>query len=99
MFRSAHLQRAPTTPRGLVEEPDHAHNWIIHNGAEMGVPGAVTAAALLLAPLAGPLGVVFVGRGAEQMFGLAQISDLMLMFILLGAGHNAYSLARRGNPL
>lgn len=99
MFRYAHLQRAPATPTGLVEEPDHAHNWVIHNGAEMGVPGAVAAAALLLAPLAGPFGVIFVGRGAEQMFGLARISDLMLMFILLGASHNAYSLARRGDPL
>lgn len=99
MFRYAHLQRAPTTLTGLVEEPDHAHNWVIHNGAEMGVPGAVAAAALLLAPLAGPLGVIFVGRVAEQMFGLARISDLMLMFILLGASHNAYSLARRDDPL
>ena len=99
MFRYAHLQRAPATPTGLVEEPDHAHNWIIHNGAEMGVPGAVAAAAVLVAPLGGPLGIIFAGRGVEQMFGLARISDLMLMFILLGAAHNAYSLTRDGDPL
>jgi len=99
MFRYAYLQQAPATPTGLVEEPDHAHNWIIHSGGEMGIPGALAAAALLAAPLVGPLGVIFAGRGAEQMFGLARVSDLMLMFILLGASHNAYSLTRRGDPL
>ena len=89
MFRYAHLERAPGGPTGLVEEPDHAHNWITHHSAEMGLPGGLAAAALLLAPLASPLAPVFAARATEQMFGVARVSDLMLMFILLGEAHNA----------
>jgi O-antigen ligase len=90
MFRYHYLQVSPAGPTGIPEEPDHAHNWIIHNTAEMGIGGGLLTAGLAGASVAvsGPLGVVFAGRLAEQMLGVGRVSDMMLFWILLGVAYN-----------
>lgn len=89
MFRYRYLQISPPGQRGVPEEPDHAHNWLAHSAAEMGIGGGIVAAGLYgaSAAVSGPLAAVFVGRLAEQMVGVARISDLMLFWMLLGVAY------------
>ncbi len=94
MFRYFYLQVSPASIQGIPEEPDHAHNWIIHNMVEMGIPGGITSGAALIGPVffVNPfLGAIFLGHAGEQMFGVGRISDLMIFYILIGVAYNAYS--------
>ncbi len=94
MFRYFYLQVSPASIQGVPEEPDHAHNWIVHNAVEMGIPGAVISGAALIGPafFVNPfLGAIFWGHAGEQMFGVGRISDLMIFYILIGVAYNAYS--------
>ncbi len=94
MFRYFYLQVSPASIQGVPEEPDHAHNWLIHNAVEMGIPGAITSGAALIGPVffINPfLGAIFLGHAGEQMFGVGRISDLMIFYILIGVAYNAYS--------
>ncbi len=97
MFRYFYLLKSPANEQGIPEEPDHAHNWIVHNTVETGVPGGLISGAILIGPVffVNPiLGAIFIGHGAEQMFGVGRISDLTIFFILLGVAYNAYTRDR-----
>lgn len=91
MFRYAYLRISPPGPEGIPEEPDHAHNFVIHQAVETGVIGGALALLLLLVPAlirSLPLAGIFLAHFAEQMLGVGRISDLMLFFVLLGVAHH-----------
>jgi len=87
MFRYFHLQYGPTTIQGIPEEPDHAHNWILHYTVETGIIGGIASGLLIGVPIlyANPMYTpLLVSRLVDQSLGVSRISDIMLFFILLG---------------
>lgn len=91
-FRPFYLSISPASEIGLPEEPDHAHSWYFHHLAELGYFGALLSFLVIIVPalLAPELLPLFASRGAEQLFGVARVSDIMLFYILVGAAHAYY---------
>jgi O-antigen ligase len=106
LFRYTYLLESPPEgPELYPLEPDHAHNFFIHQTVEQGFLGlfsflGVFAAVVLfgcyqflrlrrslttahLVILAGLLAVV-IGRFLEMMVGIARVSDLTILWALLG---------------
>lgn len=89
-FRYYYLRISPPSEIGLPEEPDHAHSWYFHHLAETGYVGAVLATAITSVPVivSPSLAAVFLGRSAEQIVGVGRISDISLLYILLGVAYH-----------
>jgi tetratricopeptide (TPR) repeat protein len=106
LFRYTYLLKSPPDgPERYPLEPDHAHNYFIHQTVEQGFLGLISSlgvfAAVLvvgahqavrirrslttahLVILAGLLAVV-IGRFLEMMVGIARVSDLTILWTLLG---------------
>jgi tetratricopeptide (TPR) repeat protein/O-antigen ligase len=106
LFRTTYLLESPPRYAFLPSEPDHAHNFFLHQGVELGFLGLMTSAGVLVSLLAvggvllfrgrrgysdshklvliGLMAAMF-GRLAEQMVGVARVSDLVLSWVLLAA--------------
>ena len=106
LFRYTYLLESPPEGPNLFPlEPDHAHNYFIHQTVEQGFLGALSSmgifAAVFLAsayqllrfhkemePLHKLLLItlmsVLAGRALEMMVGIARISDLTVLWVLLG---------------
>lgn len=89
-FRYFHLAISPATETGLPEEPNHAHSWYFHHLAETGYVGAALATAVTSIPVvvAPTLAPIFLGRSTEQLLSVGRISDISLMFIILGVAYH-----------
>lgn len=89
-FRYYYLRISPASEIGIPEEPDHAHSWYFHHLAETGYVGAALATGLTTLPvLASPsLAPIFIGRSAEQVVGVGRISDILLLYVLLGIAYH-----------
>ncbi|MGE4659098.1 MAG: hypothetical protein AAEI08_09250, partial [Gammaproteobacteria bacterium] len=106
LFRYVYLLESPPDGPGFLPlEPDHAHNFFIHQTVEQGVFGGVASLALFASVfgiathhllrrrqtgdpvyrllLFGLMAVVF-GRFFEMMVGVARISDLTVLWVILG---------------
>ena len=106
LFRYTYLLESPPEGANLFPlEPDHAHNYFIHQAVEQGVLGLLSSLGLfvavfvvggyrllrerrhysnlLLLVLIGLLAVV-AGRFLEMMVGVARVSDLTMLWVLLG---------------
>ena len=107
LFRYTYLLESPSEGRDLVPlEPDHAHNFFIHQTVEQGLLGLLSSLGLFAAVflvggstllrrgaelslfhkliLIGLL-ATFAGRFLEMIFGVARVSDLTILWILLAA--------------
>ena len=106
LFRSTYLLRSPPEGAGgLPLEPDHAHNFLIHQTVEQGYLGLLSAAGLFVAVFAAGgylirnsaqglstshklllamLLAVVAGRFVEMLVGVARVSDLTILWALLG---------------
>ncbi len=106
LFRYTYLLESRPMGRDLLpEEPDHAHNYFLHQAVEQGYLGLLSTFAIIAAiAYAGGrwllqhrhkfsnthmivlaiLLAVLAGRFLEMMVGVARISDLTILWILLG---------------
>ncbi len=106
LFRYTYLLRSPPEGTNLLPlEPDHAHNFFIHQTVEQGYLGFLSSAGLFVAVFfAGgyvllrkrseyseihklvliALFAVVAGRFLEMMVGVARVSDLTVLWVLLG---------------
>jgi tetratricopeptide (TPR) repeat protein len=106
LFRYTYLLRSPPEANDLLPlEPDHAHNFFIHQAVEQGILGLLSSLGIFVTVfvvggyrllcqsqsfstphkliLAGLLAVM-AGRFLEMMVGVARVSDLTLLWVLLG---------------
>ena len=105
LFRYTYLLESPAEGVGLLPlEPDHAHNYFIHQTVEQGFLGLSSALGIFAAVVFSGLYhlcrqrqrlstahrvmliallAIVVGRFFEMMFGVARISDLTGLWILL----------------
>jgi len=104
LFRYTYLLRSVPQGDNLPVEPDHAHNFFIHQTVEQGLFGLLSSVGLFMAAfLAGAyhllwqrhsitlvhkiilVGVLatLAGRFLEMMVGLARVSDLTVLWVLL----------------
>ena len=107
LFRYTYLLKSPAEGGGLKPlEPDHAHNFFIHQTVEQGYLGMLSSLGIFTTTLAiggyilfrirrnkptdfyilliGLLATV-AGRFAEMIVGVARVSDLTILWILLAA--------------
>ena len=104
LFRYAYL--LVSTPQGgnAPVEPDHAHNFLIHQAVELGVLGFLSSLAIFVTVfaaggylllrqrarfspaqrlvLAGVVAII-AGRFLEMMVGVARVSDLTILWVVL----------------
>ena len=105
MFRYSYLLESPAEGRELLPlEPDHAHNFFIHQTVEQGLLGLLSSLGLFAALFAASayqlvrqkggrssihllvligLTAVLGGRFLEMMTGVARVSDLTILWVLL----------------
>ena len=107
LFRYTYLLESPSEGRNIVPlEPDHAHNFFIHQTVEQGVLGLLSSLGLFAAVflvggstllrrgvklslfhkliLIGLLATL-AGRFLEMMVGVARVSDLTILWVVLAA--------------
>ena len=107
LFRYTYLLVSPSEGRDLVPlEPDHAHNFFIHQTVEQGILGLLSSLGLFMAVfivggkallrrgeeyspfykimLIGLVATV-AGRFIEMMVGVARVSDLTILWVVLAA--------------
>ena len=107
LFRYTYLLESPSEGRDIVPlEPDHAHNFFIHQTVEQGVLGLLSSLGLFAAVflvggstllrrgvelslfhkliLIGLLATL-AGRFLEMMVGVARVSDLTILWVVLAA--------------
>jgi len=105
LFRYTYLLVSATEGSKLLPlEPDHAHNYLIHQWVEQGILGAFSSLGIFFTVfvvggyelwryrssyssahklvLAGLL-AIFAGRFLEQIVGVARVSDLTVLWVLL----------------
>ena len=107
LFRYTYLLESPSEgPERVPLEPDHAHNFFIHQTVEQGVLGLLSALGLFVAALFAGGYLLFKGRGEytlfhkliliglvatlvgrllEMMVGVARVSDMIILWVLLAA--------------
>jgi O-antigen ligase len=102
MFRYEYLKVSqPVGEQKLPEEPDHAHNWVLHHAVETGIIGGIFSAFLIIVPIfvVRPpftsntqllLFSILIARLIEQIFGVARISDIVAFWAILGAANAEY---------
>ena len=104
LFRYTYLLRSVPQGGSVPVEPDHAHNFFIHQTVEQGLFGLLSSVGLFMAAfLAGAfqllwqrrsitlvhklilIGVLatLAGRFLEMMVGVARVSDLTVLWVLL----------------
>ncbi|MCI0859827.1 MAG: hypothetical protein J4N81_13935 [Chloroflexi bacterium] len=103
LFRYTYLLKSPPDPF-LPSEADHAHNYLIHQGVELGILGLLGSLSVFVSVfvvggyqllrerhsysvvytlvLVGLLATI-AGRFVEQMVGVARVSDLTILWVLL----------------
>ncbi|PKB84264.1 MAG: hypothetical protein BZY88_00630 [SAR202 cluster bacterium Io17-Chloro-G9] len=106
LFRYTYLLESRPEPGTLVPlEPDHAHNFLIHQTVEQGYLGLLSSLGIFAAVALGggyqlfrrreslsPIRIllliallgIFAGRFLEMMVGVARVSDLTILWVLLG---------------
>lgn len=106
LFRSTYLLKSPAEPpTNRPLEPDHAHNFLIHQTVEQGYLGFLSAAGLFaasffvgarwilrraheLSPVQRLILAVLIatmaGRFVEMLVGVARVSDLTILWGLMG---------------
>ena len=104
LFRYTYLLESPPGDDLLPLEPDHAHNYFIHQTVEQGLLGLLSSLAIFAAVLGvggyqlirlrqtySPacklvmiaLLAVVIGRFLEMMVGVARVSDLTILWVIL----------------
>ncbi|MQF66935.1 tetratricopeptide repeat protein [SAR202 cluster bacterium AD-802-F09_MRT_200m] len=106
LFRPTYLLKSLSEGRNhLPLEPDHAHNYFIHQAVEQGILGLISALGLFITVfgigahlllkqrnyLSNTYKIVLIallaivaGRFLEMMVGVARVSDLTILWVILG---------------